>query len=175
MSITIKGAVTMGAAFTEILSGSGVIVPQTFQAYLNNLGSGPDTVPYSYGTAAGQGDLIYCKPLVLAASATTIDLTSLTGFFGETINFARVREAIGYNPDTTAGHDVTLSQGASNGWTYAPVGKLFASGGAFRIADPLSTGGGNGMIVDGTHKTVKFDPGANTITIYVLFFGGSAA
>lgn len=169
---TVTGTATMAMRFQQVVS-SGFVTPQTLNGFLNQLGSGTENAIYGSGTGAGQCDLLHVKAYTLAASATTIDLTSLLDMAGGAINFARVREFVVYNPDAVAGHDVLVEQGASNGWAFAPVTTAWAGGGAIRQADPLSTGGGNGAIVGGSSKTVKFDPSSHTVTIWVLIAGSS--
>lgn len=138
------------------------------------------------GTAAGQVDTLYAATLTLSGSAATIDLFggTLKDPAGNALVFARVREFIVTNPDPTATHTVKVSSGAANPVAWLPPAAnalvLQPQGtgsvpGRIDISDPNGTGGGNGYIVDGTHKTVTFDPGAFTITINVLICGGSAA
>jgi hypothetical protein len=171
MGQVIAGNVTFNAAFTEAVS-SGVIVPFSVPATISqNLG-------YTNGTASNQVDTLYAKQLTLAGATTTIDLTSLTDPAGVSVNFARVRELIVVNTATTAGFDVKVEAGASNGWAPLPTSAdpLTARyGGSIRLSDPVSTGASNGNVTSGTSKTITFDPGANTCIINVLIVGGSAA
>lgn len=168
---TITGNVTFNAAFTEAVS-AGVIVPYQVPATISS------NLSYANGTGSGQVDTLYAKALTLSGATTTIDLTSLTDPAGVSINFARVRELIVVNTATTAGYDVKVESGASNGWSVLPPSSapVYARyGGILRISDPTSTGGGNGNVVGSTSKTITFDPGSNTVTINVLIVGGSAA
>jgi hypothetical protein len=176
MSLTVTGSVIRNFNFSLFLS-SGFVQPQTINASLNPTGATLATVTYTAGTGSLQGDTIYVKPLTLAAATTTIDLTSLTDQESNALNFARIREGVAFNPDV---HDCKVYMGASNGW--APVGATSSSpswaranNGLWNVSDPTSTGGGVGNVVGGSSKTVTFDPGANTITIYILFFGSSVA
>lgn len=167
----VSGNVILNASFTENVS-SGVIVSYQVPATVSS------TLSYGNGTASNQVDTLYAKQLTLTGATQTIDLTSLTDPAGNSINFARVRELIVVNTATTAGYDVKVEAGASNGWAVlppssAPVYTRYS--GTLRISDPVSTGGSNGNVVSGTSKTITFDPGANTIVINVLIVGGSAA
>jgi hypothetical protein len=144
------------------------------------LGGPLSSVSYTNGTGSSQVDLIYWPdPITLAATTQTIDLTSLTDPSGAAVNFARVRELLIYNPTATAGFDIKVEQGASNPWAFVPPSTspqiVRYGGGLYRISDPISTGGGNGNVVGGASKTIKFDSGANTVTFWVLALGGSAA
>jgi hypothetical protein len=178
MGQVVTGAVTFTSSF-GVFQSTGFIVPQWIYGTLIAAGTNAATLTYSNGTASGQVDTLHCKPYVLAAATTTIDLTSLLDPAGNSIDFARVREFQVYNPAATAGYDVQVYAGATNGW--AQLGPSTspqyarAIGGLVRLSDPQSTGSGNGNIVSGTSKTVTFNPGSNTITIYVLIAGGSVA
>lgn len=173
MGQTISGNITFNAAFTEAVS-TGVITPYQIPATI------AANLSYGTGTGSNQVDTMYGKQLSLAATPTTLDLTSLTDPAGISITFARVREFIVVNLSTTAGQDVKIEQGASNGWAMLPANAsanpLYARySGSARISDPVSTGSGNGNVAGSTSKTVELDPGANTVSVYVLILGGSAA
>ncbi len=167
----VSGQISYNVNFNELVS-SGVIlpfdIPEAITANLN----------YSNGTGSNQVDTIYGASLSLAGTTTTLNLQSLTDPSGASIDFARVRELIVINPSTTAGYDVKVEAGASSGWTVLPPSSnpLYARyGGSLRISDPVSTGSGNGNVVTSSLKNVTLDPGANTVTVYVLLIGGSAA
>lgn len=165
--------------FSDFVS-AGYVNPQTFWAKISAAGgiSGA-SLAYTAGTGALQFDGLHFKPYTLAAATTTIDLTALTGIGGESLTVNRAREVLGFNPDPTAGHDVKFYQGASNGWAKAPLSAnplwAYANNGSFRLSDPNSTGGGNGAVITSTSKNVVLDPGANTVTIYLLVLTVSVA
>lgn len=132
-------------------------------------------------TGAGTCDQLYEKQLTLAAAATTISLQALTDPAGNTINMARVREFIVTNLSTTAGQDVKVEAGTTNGWSvlppstqplYARAGNTTA-GGFIRISDYASSGASNGNVTATGSLNVTFDPGANTVSINVLILGNS--
>lgn len=174
----VTGTVTLNANFTEVVT-SGVISTLQLPATINQ------TISYGNGTSTGNVDYIYAKQLSLAGSATTLDLTSLTDLNGGSVNFARVREVIIVNLATTAGYTLTIGPGVSNPWTTGPiaasstvvlqpsVGQTTGSA-TFRASDPWSVGATTGWYVDSTHKTLKLDPGSNTLSCYVVLVGGSA-
>ena len=138
----------------------------------------PGVLAYANGTASNQVDTLYAAKVTLAGAPTTINLTTLTDPAGNTANFARVREFIVYNPASTAGYDVKVEAGATNGWSALPPSTSPLTCrylGTVRISDPTSTGTGNGNVVTSTSNTITLDPGANTVTIYILIAGGSAA
>ncbi len=164
--------------FQEFIS-SGFVLPQTFNGSINPTGATAATVNYTNGTGSLQLDLLHCKPYTLSGATTTIDLTALADLDGVNQNFARVREFYLFNPDTNSTHDVKAYAGGSNGWAQLPpsTSPLYArnNGGNINLSDPVSTGGGNGNVVSGTSKTITLDPGANTVTVYLLIAGTSVA
>jgi hypothetical protein len=179
---TVTGSVTRNFNFSEFIAAgvAGFINAQTLALSINGTGSTLGTVTYTTGTGSLQVDTIYCKPLTLSGATTTLNLNSgLTDPDGNSISFARVREAIAFNPDTVSTHDVKVYAGASNGW--AVLGPLATpswvrnNNGLWNLSDPTSTGAGNGNVVTTSSCNIVFDPGANTVTIWVLFAGGSVA
>lgn len=170
------------AAWTNILySVNSVQTPFTIPFNFPDKQSGPLSIlTYTNGTGSLQFDTIYAPvPIVLAATTLTIDLTSLTDPDNVAANFARVRELIVYNPATSAGFDIKIEQGASNPWAFVPAAAAPAfaryGGGYYRLSDPTSTGAGNGNVVGGASKTIKFDSGANTVVFWLLILGTSVA
>jgi hypothetical protein len=175
---TVSGSLVVTATFAEFIT-AGVINPETLNAALSALGIVGGTLQFNNGTATGLIDTLYAKPLVLAATPTTVDFTAVTDPGNASVSFARSRFFMVFNPDPTAGHDVKVSQGASNGWAQLGVAAnsqiARAGGGFFILVDPVSTGAGNGNVISSTSKTVLFDPGANTVTVYCINAGGSVA
>jgi hypothetical protein len=177
MGQNVTGTVNRNVSFTETA---------TIGLATANLNE-PMVTSFSYtpaGTATVQVDTIHAKTYTLAASATTIDLTSLTDPAGNSISFARVREFVVTNADTVATHTVKVSSGAATAVAWLPPAAnalvlqpqgAGSSPGRIDLSDPNGTGAGVGYIVDSTHKTITFDPGAFTIAINVLIVGGSAA
>jgi hypothetical protein len=172
----VSGSIELNVNLTDFVT-AGFVNGQTLSALLQSPAIPGAKLQYTSGTGALQADGLYFKPIALAASTPqTIDLTALTGIGGESLTVNRVREFLLFNPDT---HDVLASQGASNGW--APLGAAAnpqparANSGLLRISDPNSTGAAVGNVVTSTSKTVKLDPGANPITVYLLILTGSVA
>lgn len=175
----VSGTLNIAASFAQTVS-SGVITAQSLPASLNF------NLTFANGTGTGAVDLCYAKQLSLAGTATTLDLTSLADLSGATVNFARVRLFMVQNLATTAGHTVTVGSAASNQWTgylgtttstvvLQPNVGATSNQSVFTFLDPYSTGAATGAYVDGTHKSLKLDPGANTISVNVLILGCSAA
>lgn len=144
----------------------------------------PPTTPqstYANGTAANAVDLIYATTLTLSATPTTLDLTSLTDPLNGAVAFARVREVYIRNNATTDGWNLVVGPGASNGW--AGTSQFFGASSTVNVgpstANPntgklaFSAPNTTGYVVDGTHKTLKLDPGANTFTVEILIAGSS--
>jgi hypothetical protein len=176
----ISGSITQYSSIVEYVSGGTVGTAYTIPVSIPDAQGGVNaTVTYTNGTASLQCDTLHSKVYTLSATTTTIDLTSLTDPNGNSINFARVRELLAFNVDTTAGHDVGIYHGASNGWAQLPASAnpLYCryGGGRIRVADPTSTGASNGNVTSGSSRTVTLDPGANTVNLWLVVIGGSAA
>jgi hypothetical protein len=175
---TVTGSVTLTASFNEFISTG--ITPYTISETLSALGTLPGTLQFGNGTGSGQIDTLYAAKLSLAAAATTVDFTAVVDPGGGSVTFARGRFFFCYNPSTTAGQDCKIYPGASNPLLWIPGSSSVPNyarygGGWFMLNDPVSTGTGNGNVITSTSKTVVFDPGANTITVYVIMAGGSVA
>lgn len=171
MGQVISGNINFQAQFSE----SVATLITAYSIPLNMVAS----FSYANGTASNQIDTAYAESKSLASTTQTLDLTSLTDPAGISVNFARVREFIVFNTSVTAGFDLKVEAGGSNGMsTMLPVstGPDFARyGGRMWLSDPLSTGASNGFYVDGTHKTITFDSGSNTVTFLLLILGTSVA
>lgn len=177
MGQNITGTVNRNTAFNQTAT-IGLNTAQSVNQTLTQAFS------YGNGTGVGQVDTLHAKNYTLSGAATTIDLTSLTDPAGNSISFARVREIIITSTDTTATHTVKVSSGAANpvAWLPPAANALVlqpqgtgSAPGRIELSDPNGTGAGNGYVVDSTHKTITFDPGAFTTTINVIICGGSAA
>lgn len=140
--------------------------------------SGMITRSYGNGTGAGAIDLLHCKSYSLAAAATTIDLTALADLESVNQNYARVREFYIRN---TSAYPLFVGNAAATQWAVAqgPIVSATATfcvlpGGTFQWSDYSTVGASLGAYVDSTHKSLKFDPGANTVTFDLIIAGCSA-
>lgn len=169
----ITGSTNIISSFFDALS-SGLVSPQSrgVQPYQH--------IDWTPGTGPNQLDGLHSLPYTLAASPTTIDVTSLVGVGGESLVFARIRQIWAQVADANLAHIVTVGPGASNG--YAPLGanQVFpgqsANGGynwVLLLNDPLSTGAGVGAVVGSTSKTIKLDPGAFTTVLNLVIAGAT--
>lgn len=118
-------------------------------------------------------EVVAAKTIILAASTPQeIDLTGLVDDAGVKV-FGKVQLFYVRSSSSTAGHKVAVGGGASNPWT-APFGgttpTVEAHAGSPILLTRLLD---DGWTVDGTHKTVKLDPGANSQSV-VLIVGGQA-
>ncbi len=139
------------------------------------------TDTFTSGTAANQADLIYATTLTLSATPTTLDLTSLLDPLQGAVAFARVRGLYIRNNATTDGWNLTIGAAASNAWAGTSQflsasstiilgpSSAFPNSGRLEVWAPNTTG----YVVDGTHKSLKLDPGANTFTIDIQIIGAS--
>jgi hypothetical protein len=130
------------------------------------------TRSYAPGTAAGCVDQLHAKVYALVAAATTLDLTALPGVDGTNFSAARCREFYIRNLSTFV---LTVGNAAATAWTGAgcPIGTATGTfavppGGIFLWSDPSTVGAGNGGIIDATHKSLKFDPGANNVSFELI-------
>lgn len=188
MSNTINGQIQAGCNLTNQI-GSGT-AGQTNA--IQNLGA----LPINIGPAQAAGLVLTDAWSIVYSSLSspqTIDLTNLTGEGGRTVNFTTpgIRFIQLWNCDPTAGHNVKIGPGASNGFA-APwddgtatttvnggmPGASLSTAVGVSIAQPI----GNswqftnltvaGWTVDSTHKTLTIDPGASTLTNVVLVIAG---
>ncbi len=170
----VSGTITLSGTITE-KSATGTVLQLGLSAALAIANK------FTNGTGAGQADLVYAQPMSLAATTQTIDLTNLTDVINGSIivnNFARVRLIAVVVDDTTAGHKLLVSRGASNGWTILPASTsaqaVEPNNGIFLLTDMQSTGSGVGYVVGSSSKTILLDSGANTVTFSLMIVGCSA-
>jgi len=135
----------------------------------------------AYGASgAGNVNLVYYRKLALAGSAQTIDLTSLTDPFGDAVNFARLRYVAILNWATNDAHVCTIG-GGTNAWAAAwgstmvvPPGATIAGTTVPGVVELVAMNTTGFASIDGTHKNIKADPGANTFGLDILLAGSSA-
>lgn len=184
MGVFANPNLNLNISLSQVIS-SGVITGYNVPAALTML------MNFGGGTAAGKADTVHAKLYTLAATPTTIDLTSLLDLSGASVTFARVRLLAAWVTTLTAGYLVTMSPGASNGlaaltgasgapiipagFQYTDVNANVSTIPGLLLFQDWASVGSNGFVVDSTHKTLKFDPGANTVSMGLLIIGGSAA
>lgn len=158
----------------------------TFQELLTYGGVQTSTLPVPMvlrsifnvsGALADQCNKLYMARLTFVTSTPqTLDLNALTdAVTGAAISFGLVRVlAIRVNSTTDgqkllAGNSGTNEWNAiiSNGGTIAVYASSLVNDGFVIFQIPGTTG----AVVDGTHKTLKLDPGANAFTADVLIAG----
>lgn len=167
---TINGGITVSTSFRQVTAnGLGGSTQSTGgnQNYQTNFVAG----------AAGAADVVdrkHSKVYTLAGAATTIDLLTVLDDAGAACAFARIMTITVRNRSTTGGQKVTVSPGASNGWDAAIAGGVVVPASTSGTQAVLALVNPLGFAVDSTHKTLKFDPGTDTITIDVEIVGASA-
>ena len=125
------------------------------------------------GTGTDQADEVWHDERTLAAASETLDLTSLAGGpWGSTKAFASIKAIFIKNTGTTTGEDLTVGGAAANAWC-----AMFADSTDKAKVMP------NGVLawwsptdaetVDGTHKNLKIDAGAASITYKIVIVGVS--
>lgn len=130
------------------------------------------------GTGAGQADLLWTDNRTLAASASeSLDLAgTLTGAFGATLTFARVKALIIRAADGNT-NDLLVGGAASNGfasWVGDPTDKVkIKPGGTFALIAPGATAY---PVTAGTGDLLQVaNSGAGTSVTYdVVIIGASA-
>ena len=129
------------------------------------------------GTGSGQADMLWHDQRTLAASGSeNIDLAgSLTGAFGTTLTFARIK---GLVVAAAAGNtnNVQVARGAANGCTLflaASDGLVVRPGGVFawfaQDATGIAVTAGTGDIL-----TITNGAGGTSVTYDIIVIGGSA-
>lgn len=128
-------------------------------------------ISYNAGTGANQVNKVAQAGGNAAAAAASIDLSSLACVDGTT-GFAHWRELLVFNDDTT--NNLTWDFTATN----ANIAMFGAGGATAKITIPPGScqrfsipKGATGATVDGTHKVISLDPGANTIAYRVVAAG----
>jgi hypothetical protein len=170
----VKGQLNLNANFQQLnasdLSGGtfwSEVLADSLQ-YVNNNG-------VNYGV-----DQVYAAKLSLASTTQTVHFQTSTAKdpFGNSLAMLRIRELIIQNTNTVLGQDLKVYAPASNGITWLPPVANFIPirpSGVLRLSDPLSFGGGVGMVVGATTDGITFDSGSNTVTFNVLVLGNSTA
>ncbi len=132
---------------------------------------------YGSGVTADKVDgLYYARLAFVASTPQTLDLSSLTDPFGNAIVAARCRFFAVKWSSTTDNVPMLIGDAAATAWqglvvSATAVIPLYPSSagndGWLIFAAPQTTG----MVVDGSHKSLKFDPqtGAGNLDIFALF------
>jgi hypothetical protein len=129
------------------------------------------TREYTTGTGANQADGLHYKSYSLASTATTLDLTAMTDPNGAAITCTtgRIREFVLQN---TSGFPLILGNAAATQWLgmiSTTTGTLTVPpGGIHHFSDPTTVGSSAGAYVDATHKSLKIDAGAHTVTFNLI-------
>ena len=158
-------------------SNTGGTVTETMNLGNNGTASTPGTtagtaLTIGTGTATSVNVAWSANPtLTGGGGGTTYDLTNLTGGTG-TKSFAKVRGIFLKNlAAAESGFSVSLKPGASNGFGYFLSGTtpalVIPAGGTLYLDNPQIAA----WVVDGTHKNVLIDPGANTQAIRICVWG----
>jgi hypothetical protein len=126
------------------------------------------------GTGNGQCNEMWAGSLsLLVSTPQTIDLTALTGEFGRTVVFTRIKVLWVFNATTSYTNVVTMGNASTNIWHpgYSSSTATEPIYGGTTSAGLLKTFLGAGWTVSGSAKSLKFDPGANAQTIRVFLAG----
>lgn len=189
LSATFTGSITWNAA--NSLTGSEYS-QNTNSTNLRKAMTGGTSVA---NAVAGGGDELYSAVTSLAFGASaSIDLTSLTDILQTSgVSLARVKwimiRVLSTTDDSSIGTAATpllidntvtnaLSSQSSAGW-FANAAEGAANGSRFHVPNGgillFGTPSAAGLVVDGTHKIIKFtnSDGAVTMKVQLTVFGGS--
>lgn len=131
--------------------------------------NGWNPASYTIGTGLSSANKCHFGKITLSASATTIDLTSMSFGIGDS-SIAKVKGWYIENLTTTASRPVTVGNAASAQFPF----KLGAATNTFVIAEGGATvyfeKTTNGITTTSANN-VKFDPGANTVDVFFAVWG----
>lgn len=170
MAATVTGSVAPAVSVTS----SDVSVPGFNNSQNILIPPALAALAFATGTGAQQISVAaYYPALVLTASTpVTHDLTTLSGQVGVAA-FTKIKIWAVTNSDTVAGHNVIIGGGAANPF----LGKLAGTTPTYTIGPgetmlqfDLTAAG---LAVAGGTKTVKYDPGANTVTAINIVYAGN--
>lgn len=165
MASTVSGTLTLSSTLNVAVP----VGPTALTAY--NIGIAPNlTNSYAAGSGPNQGNKIYQSSLTATGAVADLDLTAAVCVDG-TVGFTHVRELWIFNDATTVGYTLTYGLGTNPfspmlGGTTPTV--VISPGSVQRFYRPLDT---LGWTVSGSIKTVRVDPGANTIAYRIIVLG----
>lgn len=111
----------------------------------------------------------WSKAMQLAATPTTLDLTSLDGSYGDT-SFSKVFVLSVANLTSTSGYIVTVGAAASQAFTGPLGGTAPTIAVAPSMTQTLATTATAGWTTS-SKNNLKLDPGANTVNVVVSIIG----
>lgn len=160
-------AVYLDAAETGTPGALTTGTPRDTMQVSNNTANPTTGQQMKVGTtgAALSVNVIGSQLIALAASAEEVDLKALVTLLG-TKALSKARGLIFRNTaDAESGHDVKIEAGTSNGFAPFLGGTtpylIIPPQGVYALFNPQIAA----WVVDSTHSTIKFDPGANTVNI----------
>ncbi len=169
MAVT-SGSVTLTVAFADTIAAATA----NLSAYTRQV-SKTVTNSFSNGTTAGLANKLYAATVTCAAAPVSVDLTTVTCYDGTT-GFTTVRALLIINEDTNVLH--TVKFGDDGVGTALFLGGLLGTTPqrTIQASDFYSDQkllGATGFAVDGSHKNVRLDPGANTVSLTLIVAGTS--
>lgn len=133
------------------------------------------TYPFTFndGSSANQATKLWSQTVILLGGSFTYDLTSLSGPTG-TVSFSKIKGFILTNTNTTDGNRLLVGNASSNVWSAFLSSSTTTievpASGTLCMINPLLQGT-NPWTVDSTHKNLKIDSGAATITSKLIIWG----
>ncbi|HUV64847.1 MAG TPA: hypothetical protein VMW24_13190 [Sedimentisphaerales bacterium] len=124
------------------------------------------------GTAADQASQVWYDTRSLAATAEELDLAGgVTDAFGAALTFAKVKQLLIRNNNTTSGHTLVIGPGTTNGvttiWAGTSPTEVIGPNGVMVKANP----GDGYAITGGSADTIKINAGTNTVSYDIIVVG----
>lgn len=163
--MAVSGQITLGTSITNTSTTN------TAGTKSESIQLGTSPISITDGSGNNQFAKVVSGVLSLVASTPQeLDLSSVTGALGS-VSFSTIKYIRLYNRATNSAYKVTVGGASSNAFLpglggTTPTYEVQASGIDIKLR-PL----GAGWTVDGTHKQLKFDPGANAQDIEYVIAG----
>lgn len=174
--MAVSGNLTAGISVSE------KITPTTIESIASRaIKAGQTSITLDDGTSDFQCKFIWSDRLALAATTKTYDLTALPvpnvagyGTGSPIITLAKVKAIYLINESITDGQILYFGNAGSNIWSACfdtSTNRELIMPGSPMLKSNLMAQGSNPWTVDATHKNIKIDSGANTITYTIVILG----
>ena len=174
--MAVSGNITAGISVSE------KITPTTIESIASRaIKAGQTSISLADGTSDFQCKFIWSDRFSLVATTKTYDLTALAvpnvagyGTGSPIITLAKVKAIYLINESVTDGQILYIGNAASNPWSACwdtATNRELVLPGSPMLKSNLMAQGTNPWTVDATHKNIKIDSGANTITYTLVILG----
>jgi hypothetical protein len=173
--VSLSGKITTTINFNETLD------PSTAERVKRDIDLAISNYALTDGTGAAQANKVWTKRQTLTATSATYDLAALalpnvagSGTGSPLLAFTKIKLIALYNESTTDGAILYFGNAATNrfsAYTDTSAARLLCMPGIPLILASTLAQASNPWTVDATHKDIKIDSGAATIT-YTLIIAG---